>query len=146
MSEARRWTAGEIASMCCKLGGFVAGAEFIQAPKHDSIVAELKAQLEHSETKVGWLLRDNERVVAELRAEVERVTSQYQASSIEWGQTIARQAREAEVSKAVIEAAKRVLHNAGLRPPDGGTPTVETICEDLNDAIKEIAAIDRGEA
>ncbi len=39
---------------------------------------------------------DHDRIVAEPRAEVERVTSQYQASSIEWGQTIARQARVIE--------------------------------------------------
>lgn len=36
-------------------------------------LAELKAQLEHSETKVSWLLRDNERVVKEKDAEIERL-------------------------------------------------------------------------
>lgn len=110
--------------------------------------------------------------IAELRAEVEKIkfdnismdahcrivgkeleaTRQYRDMAHEYrdelkikNETIARQAREAEVSKAVIVIAKRVLYNAGLRPPDGGTPTVETICEDLNDAIKEIAAIERAE-
>lgn len=36
----------------------------------ERVVAELKAQLEHSETKVSWLLRDNERVSKEKDAEI----------------------------------------------------------------------------
>lgn len=38
---------------------------WVKNEDHERVVAELKAQLEHSETKVTWLLRDNERVVKE---------------------------------------------------------------------------------
>lgn len=85
---------------------------------------------------------DHDRIVAELWVEVEK------AQSIAWDRKC--KAREHELTIAtqsrVIEIAKRVLQNAGLRPPDGGTPTVETICEDLSDAMTEIAAIERGES
>lgn len=39
--------------------------EVMRVEDHERIVAGLKAQLEHSETKVSWLLRDNERVLKE---------------------------------------------------------------------------------
>ena len=119
---------------------------------HDRIVAAQKNHLDDIYTEE---LFRKEQAIAELRAEVERYKNLYEdySSEVEELQherrnletTIARQAREAEVLKAVIVIAKRVLYNAGLRPPDGGTPTVETICEDLNDAIKKIAAIERAE-
>lgn len=53
---------------------------FVQVEEHDRIVADLKAQLEHSETKVGWLLRDNEKNVTELKAEIERQRDAYEAT------------------------------------------------------------------
>ena len=92
------------------------------------------------------LASDHDRIVAELRAEVERYRFLYEdySSEVEKLQHERRQLETAIATQArVIQIAKRVLHNAGLRPPDGGTPTVETICEDLNDAIKEIAAIEK---
>ena len=87
------------------------------------------------------LASDHDRIVAELKAYVEetnRILRDVDKQCYQDERTIAKQTK-------VIEIAKRVLYNAGLRPPDGGTPTVETICEDLNDAIKKIAAIERAE-
>ncbi len=124
---------------------------------HNKIVTEYNEQRENI-IELIKKIADVKTERDELRAEVERLKhaiKQEIQNNDEFGcefvyivmakETIARQAREAEVSKAVIEIAKRVLHNAGLRPPDGGTPTVETICEDLNDAIKKIAAIEQAE-
>lgn len=58
-------------------------ADLVLASDHDRIVAELKAQLEHSETKVGWLLRDNEKnvmerdaVIAKQAKVIEKLTEQ----------------------------------------------------------------------
>lgn len=80
-----------------------------------------------------------DKTIAELRAEVERITSQYQASSIEWGQTIARQAREAEVSKAVIEKLKDKLEEIRWSwANDAGRQ-----CDNL--AFEALAAIERAE-
>ena len=59
-------------------------ADLVLASDHDRVVAELKAQLEHSETKVGWLLHDNEKNVRERDA------------------VIAKQAKVIEVLKACI--------------------------------------------
>lgn len=128
---------------------------YVSGDDHDRIVADRDAKIVRMTSDIV----DCDRRIAELRAEVGRYKSSQIVNAIKSGQyygdaldeianlnqTIVRQARAAEVSKAVIEIAKRVLYNAGLRPPDGGTPTVETICEDLNDAIKEITAIERAE-
>ena len=118
--------------------------EVMPVTDHDRIVADKDGLINGMSADIV----DRDRMIAELRAEVERYKNLYEdySSEVEELQherrnletTIARQAR-------VIEIAKRVLYNAGLRPPDGVTPTVETICEDLNDAIKKIAAIERAE-
>lgn len=116
---------------------------FVPAADHDRVVTELKNEMAaiRAQGYNDWrmdLKRANE-TIAELRAEVVKARSSFTNSEAEifnLKKQIATQAR-------VIEIAKRVLHNAGLRPPDGGTPTVETICEDLSDAMTEIAAIEK---
>ena len=131
-------------------------ADLVLASDHDRIVAELRAEVSTAlkrvfDRQVGYMVSANAfRVLAE---EIQKYDPAFVLPGSfarrkfvadrndkiqELKQTIATQAR-------VIEIAKRVLHNAGLRPPDGGNPTVETICEDLNDAIKAIAAIERAE-
>ena len=59
--------------------------EVMPVEDHERVVAELKAQLEHSETKVAWLLHDNEKNVRERDA------------------VIAKQAKVIEVLKACIQ-------------------------------------------
>lgn len=58
--------------------------EVVPVTEHERVVAELKASIEHSETKVGWLLHDNEKNVRERDA------------------VIAKQAKVIEVLKACI--------------------------------------------
>ena len=45
--------------------GYSSCVEVMTVEEHDRIVAELKARIEHSETKVTWLLHDNEKNVSE---------------------------------------------------------------------------------
>lgn len=52
---------------------------WVKNEDHERVVAELKAQLEHSETKVTWLLRDHERIVAEKDAEIDRLRTALEA-------------------------------------------------------------------
>lgn len=123
--------------------------KFMPVEDHDRIVVELRAEvvalqneLEHIELRhdnaadeAGGYKTELTEARAELFAVNHKLTK-HRAANKMLEQTIATQAR-------VIEIAKRVLNNAGLRPPDGGTPTVETICEDLSDAMTEIAAIEK---
>lgn len=105
-------------------------------------IAELRANLSTCQSVLQGAFNvqtDLKEEIAELRAEVERTKgfkTALEDAVIKYRKTIATQAK-------VIEIAKRVLHNAGLRPPDGGTPSVETICEDLSDAMTEISAIEK---
>lgn len=55
--DVKRWTAADIAIECDKLGGFRPDAEFVQAPEHDRVVAELKAEIENMKvSERSWLV------------------------------------------------------------------------------------------
>lgn len=125
--------------------------KFMPVEDHDRIVAELRAEVVGVKVAMhnaasGLSMEIKKRMLFEkqllyARAEVEALRKLDIVTALnsvldKKNETIATQAR-------VIEIAKRVLNNAGLRPPDGGTPTVETICEDLSDAMTEIAAIEK---
>lgn len=82
---------------------------FVSDEDHERVVAELTAQLEHSETKVGWLLRDNEKNVRELKAEAERQRDAYEAAlenHVSMQLEIAKQAKVIEVLKKEVEMAE----------------------------------------
>jgi len=74
------------------------GSFLIQAEDHERIGAELKAQLEHSETKVSWLLRDNERVLKEKDAAYNELDDINMALN----EKIAKQKRVLEKLKDVV--------------------------------------------
>ena len=72
---------------------------------HDRIVAELKASIEHSETKVGWLLHDNEKNVREHERVVAKKDVAYNNLddvNMALNEKIAKQAKVIEVLKACI--------------------------------------------
>ncbi|MBK7892850.1 MAG: hypothetical protein IPJ84_18960 [Bdellovibrionales bacterium] len=109
--EPKLWTAGEIASMCCKLGGFVAGAEFIQAPKHDSIVAKLRAEVE----ELKRILRDvdnqclqDEQTIAKQAKVIEKLTEQRnRAADRHHGQSLAKYKEKIKKFEAEIAEIER---------------------------------------
>ena len=79
MSEGMRWWLRQpnsrpntwFASVHPERGiGYDGAISVMPVTEHERIVAELKAQLEHSETKVGWLLHDNEKNVRERDAAI----------------------------------------------------------------------------
>lgn len=80
---------------------------------HDRIVAELKAQLEQSETKVDWLLRDNERVAKENDAEIAK-----QAKVIE---------KLREQRNIVLKAASQDEIDLGYGQPESWDKQLEAI-------------------
>ena len=94
--------------------------EAVLVSDHDRIVAELKAQLEHSETKVGWLLRDNEKNVSERDA------------------VIAKQA------KVIEKLRERIVE--WVTQSHSGDEHMMNMCLMVEDRIyQELAAIERGE-
>lgn len=77
----------------------------VLASDHDSIVAGLKAQLEHSETKVGWLLRDNEKKVRDherIVAGKDVAYNNLDDVNMALNEKIAKQAKVIEILKACI--------------------------------------------
>ena len=98
--------------------------EAVLVSDHDRIVAELKAQLEHSETKVGWLLRDNEKNVSERDA------------------VIAKQAKVIEKLKKDIDDFIIYVDSDADSFGDRYWPTRNKLIA----MLKETTAVERGEA
>lgn len=71
--DVKRWTAVKIAFMCEKLGGFRPDAEFIQAPEHDRIVAELKAENEILKSKASQFESTLKETMRVRDAEIEKL-------------------------------------------------------------------------
>lgn len=102
---------------------------------------------------------DHDRIVAELRAEVFAVNhklDKHRAANKMLEEIIARQVREAEVSKAVIEKLKRCLlgfveyfraiKNGEVGPPRERLRSFEMVLLDSsNSLLNELASIERAE-
>jgi hypothetical protein len=131
------------------------GDAYVLESDHDRIVAELNKTLKRTIDLANSVANEREETIAAQAREIEELKAEVEHAKCETADAMSgccdcpmmkstHRQHELELAKArrVIEIAKRVLHNAGLRPPDGGQPTVDTICEDLNDAIMAIAAIE----
>lgn len=111
--EAKRW---ETISIDTKIPGTrfdvddVPRVTVISADDHERIAAGLKAQLEHSETKVSWLLRDNERVLKEKDAAYNELDDINMALN----EKIAKQARVIEKLKTYIQHRVDCICRAGV--------------------------------
>jgi multidrug resistance efflux pump len=126
--------------------------EFVLAFDHDRIVAELNKTLKRTIDLANSVANEREETIAAQAREIEELKGGGARFKVAYEreckntdllrQDLLEAEKELAKAKMVIKIAKRVLHNAGLRPPDGGQPTVDTICEDLNDAIMAIAAIE----
>lgn len=78
---------------------------FVRASEHERVVAELKASIEHSETKVGWLLHDNEKNVREherVVAEKDVAYNNLDDVNMALNEKIAKQAKVIEKLKNMI--------------------------------------------
>ncbi len=112
--------------------------EVMDVTDHERIVDELKAEINGLKERLD-VFRNREyeaRNIEELKAEVKRITSQYQASSIEWGQTIAKQAK-------VIEKLTEQRNRAADRHHGQSLAKYK---EKIKKFEAEIAEIERGEA
>lgn len=130
--DVKRWTAVKIAFMCEKLGGFRPDAEFIQAPEHDRIVAELRAEVERlkNERKVQeFRIQSHEPVMEQLDLDLQRTLRR----NVKLSETIARQARVIEKLKEQRNAVIKAANQDGL---EYGNP---------KNWDKELAAIERAE-
>lgn len=99
--EVKRLRAVDIMFMCGEKNGVDTDSLFVSASDHGRIVAELRAELTEAKAEVEryrFLYEDYSSEVEELQHERRQLET-----------AIAKQAREAEVLKAVIENVKTIL-------------------------------------